>query len=170
MGQPAGLRYRWARTVGCPYCDGLVPLSPNWRLAPGRDRASGSCPTAPPVRSGSGGSRLCVRDPGESGVIPTARADAREVGNGSFMVRYQGRSRPLVQPIGAVRLGVGLVGWWVGVATAPRPWAAIARGWHRGRTRRVLTETPMDSGVFPCVRAIPAGTLRRRPGGVRRSA
>ena len=25
----------WARTVTCPYCDGLVPLSPNWRLAPG---------------------------------------------------------------------------------------------------------------------------------------
>ena len=27
--------YLWARTVICPYCDGLVPLSPNWRLAPG---------------------------------------------------------------------------------------------------------------------------------------
>ena len=25
--------YLWARTVNCPYCDGLVPLSPNWRLA-----------------------------------------------------------------------------------------------------------------------------------------
>ena len=24
----------WARTVTCPYCDGLLPLSPNWRLAP----------------------------------------------------------------------------------------------------------------------------------------
>ena len=24
----------WARTITCPYCDGLVPLSPNWRLAP----------------------------------------------------------------------------------------------------------------------------------------
>ena len=23
----------WARTVNCPYCDGVVPLSPNWRLA-----------------------------------------------------------------------------------------------------------------------------------------
>ncbi len=23
----------WARTIRCPYCDGLVPLSPNWRLA-----------------------------------------------------------------------------------------------------------------------------------------
>ena len=26
--------YLWARTVSCPYCDGLVPLSPNWRVAP----------------------------------------------------------------------------------------------------------------------------------------
>ena len=25
--------YLWARTISCPYCDGLVPLSPNWRLA-----------------------------------------------------------------------------------------------------------------------------------------
>ncbi len=24
----------WSRTITCPYCDGLVPLSPNWRLAP----------------------------------------------------------------------------------------------------------------------------------------
>ncbi len=28
------LTYLWARTVVCPYCDGLAPLSPNWRLAP----------------------------------------------------------------------------------------------------------------------------------------
>lgn len=26
--------YIWARTVRCLYCEGLVPLSPNWRLAP----------------------------------------------------------------------------------------------------------------------------------------
>lgn len=25
--------YLWAHTITCPYCDGLVPLSPNWRLA-----------------------------------------------------------------------------------------------------------------------------------------
>ena len=34
--EPEGVRvegYLWARTVTCPYCDGLVPLSPNWRLA-----------------------------------------------------------------------------------------------------------------------------------------
>ncbi|MGD9971834.1 MAG: SNF2-related protein [Desulfatirhabdiaceae bacterium] len=26
--------YLWARTITCPYCDGLIPLSPNWHLAP----------------------------------------------------------------------------------------------------------------------------------------
>src|SRR5690606_33961158 len=26
--------YLWSRTITCPYCDGLIPLSPNWRLAP----------------------------------------------------------------------------------------------------------------------------------------
>ena len=28
------LAYLWARTIRCPHCEGLVPLSPNWRLAP----------------------------------------------------------------------------------------------------------------------------------------
>ena len=28
------LTYLWARTIRCPYCDGLIPLAPNWRLAP----------------------------------------------------------------------------------------------------------------------------------------
>ena len=35
--EPSGntvIGYLWARTVRCPYCSGLVPLSPNWRLAP----------------------------------------------------------------------------------------------------------------------------------------
>jgi adenine-specific DNA methylase len=27
--------YIWARTITCPYCGGLVPLSPNWRLSAG---------------------------------------------------------------------------------------------------------------------------------------
>ena len=26
--------YLWARTIPCQYCSGLVPLSPNWRIAP----------------------------------------------------------------------------------------------------------------------------------------
>ena len=25
--------YIWARTIRCPYCDGTIPLSPNWRLS-----------------------------------------------------------------------------------------------------------------------------------------
>jgi putative DNA methylase len=25
--------YLWARTIRCPYCDGLIPLAPNWKLA-----------------------------------------------------------------------------------------------------------------------------------------
>ena len=35
--EPKGVQitgYLWARTITCPYCEGLVPLSPNWRLAP----------------------------------------------------------------------------------------------------------------------------------------
>ena len=29
------ITYLYARTIVCPYCGGVVPLSPNWRLAPG---------------------------------------------------------------------------------------------------------------------------------------
>lgn len=34
--EPASIptNYIWARTVRCPHCEGIVPLSPNWRLAP----------------------------------------------------------------------------------------------------------------------------------------
>jgi adenine-specific DNA methylase len=42
--------YLWSRTIRCPNCDGLIPLSPNWRLAPDGtgvrlrpDRAAGIC-------------------------------------------------------------------------------------------------------------------------------
>ena len=31
--------YLWAHTVRCPYCNGLVPLSPNWRLAKNKERS-----------------------------------------------------------------------------------------------------------------------------------
>ena len=33
--EPSGVTvdgYLWARTITCPYCGGIVPLSPNWRL------------------------------------------------------------------------------------------------------------------------------------------
>ncbi len=43
------MTYLWARTIVCPYCDGLVPLSPNWRLASNGTgvRLSPSCGNGP---------------------------------------------------------------------------------------------------------------------------
>ena len=35
MADAVTTNYLYARTVACPYCGGLVPLSPNWRLGPG---------------------------------------------------------------------------------------------------------------------------------------
>ena len=32
-GPPTEETYLWARTVTCPYCGGVVPLSPNWKLS-----------------------------------------------------------------------------------------------------------------------------------------
>jgi len=46
--------YLWARTVRCPYCDGLVPLSPNWRLAP-----SGTGVRLNPICSKNATERVC---------------------------------------------------------------------------------------------------------------
>ena len=49
--------YLWARTVTCPYCDGLVPLSPNWRLDP-----DGTGVKLQPERAGGPGTpgRICT--------------------------------------------------------------------------------------------------------------
>ena len=48
--------YLWARTISCPYCEGLVPLSPNWRLAPGGIGAR----LVPHTSSGTGADgRIC---------------------------------------------------------------------------------------------------------------
>ena len=46
----------WARTITCPYCDGLVPMSPNWRLTP-----DGTGVTLKPELSSGPGSdgRIC---------------------------------------------------------------------------------------------------------------
>lgn len=33
-GDTVDTTYIWARTCRCPYCAGLIPLSPNWKLAP----------------------------------------------------------------------------------------------------------------------------------------
>ena len=58
--------FLWARTVVCPYCEGLVPLSPNWRLAPGGTGAR----LKPDVGAGPGSpGRVCefeiVENPAE---------------------------------------------------------------------------------------------------------
>lgn len=50
------LGYLWARTITCPYCDGLIPLSPNWRLA-----ADGTGLRLRPETGGVAG-RLCRFD------------------------------------------------------------------------------------------------------------
>ncbi len=50
------LTYLWARTIVCPYCAGRVPLSPNWRLAPGGRGVR----LRPSVAAGPGsGGRVC---------------------------------------------------------------------------------------------------------------
>ena len=68
--------YLWARTVACPYCSGLVPLSPNWRLAP---RGIG-VRLVPHLRSGTDADgRICsfeiVRTGGEQSAGTIARGD-----------------------------------------------------------------------------------------------
>ena len=50
----------WARTITCPYCNGLVPLSPNWRLAPRRDRCQVKARSR--FRAGVARPHLLVRD------------------------------------------------------------------------------------------------------------
>ena len=80
--EPEGVRiegYLWARTVTCPYCDGLVPLSPNWRLAP----------------DGTG-VRLrpdCAAGPGTPGRICTFRD--RRLGQRAVSLHGGPRRRPL---------------------------------------------------------------------------
>ncbi len=68
--------YLWARTIACPYCDGLVPLSPNWRLAPG-----GLGVRLKPLPSGGPGSdgRVCefeiVKSAAEQSIGTVSRGD-----------------------------------------------------------------------------------------------
>ncbi len=68
--------YLWARTVSCPYCEGLVPLSPNWRLAPDGTGVR----LRPEVAGGPGtAGRVCsfeiVESAGEQSAGTVARGD-----------------------------------------------------------------------------------------------
>ena len=60
--------YLWARTITCLYCDGLVPLSPNWRLAPDGTGVR----LKPRVDAGAGGDL--------HGPLPAERAEAAASG------------------------------------------------------------------------------------------
>ena len=79
--EPEGVRvegYLWARTVTCPYCDGLVPLSPNWRLAP----SGKGVRLKPDLRDGPGSSdRRCefeiVDSPAKQSAGTVAGGDGR---------------------------------------------------------------------------------------------
>ena len=72
------ITYLWARAVTCPYCDGLVPLSPNWRLAP-----DGTGVRLRPVVGGGPGTagRVCSFEIVESADEQSAGTVAR--GNGT---------------------------------------------------------------------------------------
>ena len=68
--------YLWARTITCPYCAGLVPLSPNWRLAPDGTGVR----LKPELGSGSGSEgRICsfeiVKSVKEQSAGTVARGD-----------------------------------------------------------------------------------------------
>ncbi len=70
------MTYLWARTIACPYCEGLVPLSPNWRLAP--DGTGVRLKPEPGSGPGSEG-RVCsfeiVESAGEQSAGTVARGD-----------------------------------------------------------------------------------------------
>ena len=68
--------YLWARTITCPYCDGLVPLSPNWRLT----QEGTGVQLKPALGSGPGSDgRICsfeiVKSAGEQSAGTVARGD-----------------------------------------------------------------------------------------------
>ncbi|MBR0761573.1 DUF1156 domain-containing protein [Bradyrhizobium japonicum] len=55
--------YIWSRTISCPYCSGLIPLAPNWRLGPGGlgIRLNPKCGKGP-----GDSSRICISEIVES--------------------------------------------------------------------------------------------------------
>jgi len=69
--------YLWARPISCPYCAGLIPLSPNWRLAPDGTGVR----LVPDTKSGSGSrNRVCrfeiVREANEQSEGTVSGGDA----------------------------------------------------------------------------------------------
>ena len=73
--------YLWARTVTCPYCEGIVPLSPNWRLAPGGTGVR----LKPNLGSGPGtDGRVCSFEIVESAYEQSAGTVSRGVGTCPF--------------------------------------------------------------------------------------
>ena len=68
------LTYLWARTITCPYCGGLVPLSPNWRLTPDGTGVS----LKPDLGSGPGSDgRICSFEIVKSAMEQSAGTVAR---------------------------------------------------------------------------------------------
>ena len=69
------LGYLWARTIICPYCAGVVPLSPNWNIGP-----DAAVELTPHAGSGPGGNdRHCtfsIVDPAEGSGGTVAAGDA----------------------------------------------------------------------------------------------
>lgn len=54
MPEEVALTYIWARTIKCPYCSGVIPLSPNWRLS-----TTGDGIRIVPARTADKGPRVC---------------------------------------------------------------------------------------------------------------
>ena len=169
--------YIWARTIICPYCVGLVPLSPNWRLAPNGVGVL----LVPDASSGIGAKgRICsfeiVRTAGNQSIGTVARGDgicpygdcgrvidgdeikrqAREglMGEQLFAVVYKRRVRTTLKSGKAGR------DRWVREYRAPRP-ADDNRAEIRARLEEKLPEWEAFD-ILPSER-IPAGKKTSEP-------
>jgi adenine-specific DNA methylase len=123
----------WARTITCPHCDGLIPLAPNWRLAPDGTGVRLHPCTGPGERrctleivksakqqsegTVAGGKAVCpFPDCGRviDGDTIKAEAQARRMGDQLFAIVFKRRT--------IVRTGTGRVREkWIRGYRAPRP-------------------------------------------------